>query len=142
MDGATTLSEAATRLRKRANRLEGLESAGWQLEQPVKDDYGFIKERKEAVVMRSYGRRIETEADIQAALDWAVEHEQLCECVTREDTEAWMRDRLEYERDPVRYEVLRLPGPNAVHDGREVMYIGDLDEALAKGMIDQILHRR
>jgi hypothetical protein len=95
MDGATTLSEAATRLRETAHSLEGLERAGWQLEQPVKDDYGFIHERKEAVVMRSYCRRIETEADIQAALDWAVEHEQLCEGVTREEIEAWLRDRLD-----------------------------------------------
>jgi hypothetical protein len=42
MDGAKTLSEAAARLRGHAEALERLEREGWQLTQPVEDDYGFI----------------------------------------------------------------------------------------------------
>jgi hypothetical protein len=43
MDGAKTLSEAAEKLRAFAKELEELEGEGWQLEQEVSDDYGFIR---------------------------------------------------------------------------------------------------
>lgn len=43
MDGATTLSEAAGKLRELAHQLELLEQEGWQLTGPVEDDYGFIR---------------------------------------------------------------------------------------------------
>lgn len=46
MDGAKTLSEAATKLRKAADSLEKLEKEGWQLTQPVDEDYGFIENVK------------------------------------------------------------------------------------------------
>lgn len=42
MDGATTLAEAARRFRERAEELEQLARAGFELEQPVCDDYAFI----------------------------------------------------------------------------------------------------
>ena len=42
-DGASTLSEAAARLRDEAEHLEELEAEGWQLEGPVLDDYGFLR---------------------------------------------------------------------------------------------------
>jgi hypothetical protein len=41
IDGAATLSEAAALSRAFANELEDLEADGWQLTQPVEDDYGF-----------------------------------------------------------------------------------------------------
>lgn len=43
MDDAGTLSQAAEKLRDMAGWLEELERAGWQLVEPVRDDYGFIK---------------------------------------------------------------------------------------------------
>ena len=42
IDGAETLSEAATMLRDFAKYLETLESQGWQLQGLIDDDYGFI----------------------------------------------------------------------------------------------------
>jgi hypothetical protein len=42
MDGASTVSEAADRLRREADYLLELERDGWQLIQPVEDDYGHI----------------------------------------------------------------------------------------------------
>lgn len=42
MDGATTLPEAAARLRTFAVYLETMEAEGWQLTAPVNDDYGYI----------------------------------------------------------------------------------------------------
>jgi hypothetical protein len=42
MDGATTLSEAAEKLRAFADELIQMEKDGWQLTQPVEDDYGII----------------------------------------------------------------------------------------------------
>jgi hypothetical protein len=45
MDGAATLSEAARMLRDFADHLEELEREGWQLIEPVSDDYGDIEKR-------------------------------------------------------------------------------------------------
>lgn len=42
IDGATTLDEAAAKLEAFAAQLRALEAAGWQLTDPVADDYGFI----------------------------------------------------------------------------------------------------
>lgn len=42
IDGAETLSEAAAMLRTEALSLEAMEKAGWQLQEPVEDDYGFL----------------------------------------------------------------------------------------------------
>ena len=42
MDGATTLRESAERLRDMARWLEDLSSAGFELNAPVQDDYGFV----------------------------------------------------------------------------------------------------
>ena len=42
MDGATTLPEAAAKLRERADMLDAMDAAGWRLERPVDDDYGFV----------------------------------------------------------------------------------------------------
>ena len=42
MDGARTLAEAAQRFHDRAGTLEQLARAGFELEQPVNDDYAFI----------------------------------------------------------------------------------------------------
>jgi hypothetical protein len=42
MDGATTLSEAATRIEGFAAWLRELEAQGWQLSGPVEDDYGYL----------------------------------------------------------------------------------------------------
>lgn len=41
-EGAETLSEAAQMLRAEADRLVELERDGWQLQDPVSDDYGLI----------------------------------------------------------------------------------------------------
>jgi hypothetical protein len=38
-DGASTLSDAAARLRAEADELERLEREGWQLAEPVNDSY-------------------------------------------------------------------------------------------------------
>jgi len=43
MDGARTLGQAAKQLREYADQLERLERDGWQLTQPIDDDYGFIQ---------------------------------------------------------------------------------------------------
>ena len=43
MDGASTLSEAAEMLEDFAEYLRGLEKEGWQLENAVEDDYGFLE---------------------------------------------------------------------------------------------------
>ena len=42
MDGATTLAEAAARFRERADELDQLARHGFELEQAVQDDYGFL----------------------------------------------------------------------------------------------------
>ena len=48
MDGATTLAEAAARFRERASELDELARAGFELEQPVTDDYCEAAERRTA----------------------------------------------------------------------------------------------
>jgi hypothetical protein len=42
IDGATTLAEAAAKLRQFADELDQKHAEGWTLEQPVEDDYGFL----------------------------------------------------------------------------------------------------
>ena len=42
MDGAKTLTEAAEQLRGFAEHLETAAAAGWELNDPVEDDYGFL----------------------------------------------------------------------------------------------------
>jgi len=42
MDGAGTLHEAAARMRQKAEWLEELARAGFELTAPVEDDYGFV----------------------------------------------------------------------------------------------------
>lgn len=42
MDGATTLAEAATRLRAFADVLDQKHAEGWTLQQAIDDDYGFL----------------------------------------------------------------------------------------------------
>lgn len=42
MDGATTLSEAAAKLRAYADELEQRERDGWQLDGPIEDDWGTL----------------------------------------------------------------------------------------------------
>jgi hypothetical protein len=42
MDGAGSLSEAAKLLREFADSLERMESEGWQLDDPIEDDYGYL----------------------------------------------------------------------------------------------------
>jgi hypothetical protein len=42
MDGARTLTEAAHALRQYADDLVALERAGFQLREPIEDDYGFL----------------------------------------------------------------------------------------------------
>jgi hypothetical protein len=46
MDGATTLAEAAAKLREFADELDRKHAEGWTLRQPVEDDYGFLNEPK------------------------------------------------------------------------------------------------
>lgn len=41
MDDATTLAEAAAKLRAEADRLERMHKEGWTLTAPVEDDWGF-----------------------------------------------------------------------------------------------------
>ena len=43
MDGATTLAEAAQKLRDHADLLDTLNAEGWELIHPVEDDYGCIR---------------------------------------------------------------------------------------------------
>lgn len=52
MDGAITLAEAAARFRERAEELDELARAGFELEQPVSDDYAFIVRPGEESPMR------------------------------------------------------------------------------------------
>lgn len=42
MDGATTLAEAAAKLRERADELDRLAGEGWVLDGPIGDDWGFL----------------------------------------------------------------------------------------------------
>jgi hypothetical protein len=42
MDGATTLQEAADKLREYALWLEQQHASGWKLRSSVEDDYGFM----------------------------------------------------------------------------------------------------
>lgn len=42
MDEATTLTEAAAKLRAEADRLDQLAKDGWTLEGPIDDDWGFL----------------------------------------------------------------------------------------------------
>ena len=46
MDGAKTLQEAAEMLRYESGRLLELAEQGWELIQPVEDDYGFIEKKE------------------------------------------------------------------------------------------------
>jgi len=43
MDGARTLAEAAAMLREHADYLEELKRDGWELTEPVDDDWGIIE---------------------------------------------------------------------------------------------------
>ena len=43
MDGAETLTEAAAKRRVTAEHLEQMERDGWQLSQPIEDDYGYVE---------------------------------------------------------------------------------------------------
>ena len=52
MDGATTLAEAARLFRERADELDELARAGFELEQTVQDDYAFIVRPGEESPMR------------------------------------------------------------------------------------------
>jgi hypothetical protein len=42
MDEATTLTEAAERLRERAGELDRMHAEGYRLDGPVEDDYGHV----------------------------------------------------------------------------------------------------
>jgi len=42
MDGATTLPEAAAKLREKATELDALHAGGYRLAWPVDDDYGTV----------------------------------------------------------------------------------------------------
>lgn len=46
MDGARTLQEAAQKVRDFSGYLLELSEQGWELIQPVDDDYGFIEKRE------------------------------------------------------------------------------------------------
>jgi hypothetical protein len=52
MDGATTLAEAAQRFRERAEELDQLAQAGFELDQPVCDDYAIVIRPDEESPMR------------------------------------------------------------------------------------------
>jgi hypothetical protein len=52
MDGATTLAEAAARFRGRADELDELARAGFELMEPVNDDYAFVIRPGEESPMR------------------------------------------------------------------------------------------
>jgi len=52
MDGSRTLADAAGKFRERADELEQLARAGFELEQPVNDDYAFIVRPGEESPMR------------------------------------------------------------------------------------------
>jgi hypothetical protein len=42
MDDATTLAEAAAKLRERADELDQMHREGWTLDGPISDDWGFL----------------------------------------------------------------------------------------------------
>jgi hypothetical protein len=42
MDGATTLPEAAAKLREKADEMDALHAGGYRLAWPVDDDYGHL----------------------------------------------------------------------------------------------------
>jgi len=46
MDGAATLDEAIEKLRDFIEYLDVLKKDGWELRQPVEDDYGYIYKRQ------------------------------------------------------------------------------------------------
>jgi hypothetical protein len=52
MDGATTVAEVASRFRERAEQFEELARAGFELEEPVNDDYAFLVRPGEESPMR------------------------------------------------------------------------------------------
>jgi hypothetical protein len=52
MDGASTLTEAASRFRERATELDELAAAGFELDQPVQDDYAIVIRPGEESPMR------------------------------------------------------------------------------------------
>lgn len=53
MNGATTLGEAAAKLREYADHLEVMAQEGWVLNEPVQDDYGFLGRSKETLAALS-----------------------------------------------------------------------------------------
>ena len=52
MDGATTLAEAAAMFRREAEELERLAASGFELDQPVADDYAIVVRPNESSPMR------------------------------------------------------------------------------------------
>lgn len=46
MDGARTLDEAIRKLRVFISYLKALKREGWELRDPVQDDYGFLNQRR------------------------------------------------------------------------------------------------
>lgn len=48
MDDAVTLAEAATKVRLFADLLDEMAAEGWELREPVSDDYGFLKKTEGA----------------------------------------------------------------------------------------------
>ena len=55
LDGVVTLSEAAARLRAEATEFERLEREGWQLVEPVTDDWGQLVHRDPTRRLRETG---------------------------------------------------------------------------------------
>lgn len=43
LDGASTLEEAALLAEQAASALRALAAAGWELAEPIEDDYGFLR---------------------------------------------------------------------------------------------------
>lgn len=58
MDDAATLDQCVERLYAYAEHLKELKRQGWELINPVSDDYGFLENRKEQI-----GRKREDEDD-------------------------------------------------------------------------------
>lgn len=52
MDGATNLAEVAARFRERADEFDELARAGFELQEPVNDDYAFLVRPGEDSPMR------------------------------------------------------------------------------------------